>query len=243
MLFFKKKLPTSTEREGGNRPEKLIDSKPLTLPELDEIIKNRISTIQKEFSDGFNFIKQHPKTVSFFGSARTVETEDDYKNAYELARQVSALGYAVITGGGPGIMAAANRGAFDEKGESIGFTIELPHEQSTNKFLNGSLNFRYFFARKVALTYAAEAYVYFPGGFGTFDELFEILTLVQTHKIEKVPIILFGSYFWTPLKDFLCEYLGSKGKIDNHDLELFTITDSIETAMQIIKEAPVREAN
>ncbi len=243
MLFFKKKLPKGTVIVSESKSHKADGSKPLTLPEIDELIKNRISTIQKEFSDGFNFIKQHPKTVSFFGSARTIDTEDDYKNAYQLARQVSALGYTVITGGGPGIMAAANRGAFDEKGQSVGFTIELPHEQSTNQYTNSTLSFKYFFARKVALTYAAEAYVYFPGGFGTLDELFEILTLVQTHKIEKVPIILFGSYFWTPLQDFLLEYLGSKGKIDDTDMSLFTITDSIDTAMQIIKEAPIRDAN
>ena len=151
MLFFKKKLPIGTETINENRSHKPDASEPLTLPELDEVIKNRISTIQKEFSDGFNFIKQHPKTVSFFGSARTIETEDDYKNAYELARQVSALGYTVITGGGTGVMAAANRGAFDEKGQSVGFTIELPHEQSTNAYLNGTLSFKYFFARKVAI--------------------------------------------------------------------------------------------
>lgn len=236
MLFFKKK-------KVEERPQKHTASQPLTLPELDELIKNRITLIQQEFSDGFNFIKNHPKTVSIFGSARTIESEDDYKNAYELGRRIAQLGYTVITGGGPGIMAAANRGAFTEKGKSVGFTIELPREQVTNPFLNESLNFNYFFARKVALTYAAEAYVYFPGGFGTFDELFEILTLIQTNKIEKVPVILFGSYYWTPLKNFLTEYLGSKGKIDNEDLDLFVITDSLDETMNIIESAPFRVAN
>ncbi len=237
MLFFKKKKIAETMAD-PRRPHKPVSPEPLTLPELDEVIKNRISTIQKEFEDGFNFIKKYPKTVSFFGSARTLETEDDYKNAHELGKRVAELGYAVITGGGPGIMEAANRGAFEQKGQSAGFGIELPHEQMPNKYLN-----RYFFARKVALTYAAEAYVYFPGGFGTMDELFEILTLVQTNKIERVPIILFGSYFWSPLKDFLIQYLGKYGKIDAFDLDLFVITDSIDTAMQIIKDAPIREAN
>jgi uncharacterized protein (TIGR00730 family) len=236
MLFFKKKKEIE-------RPHKLVSSQPLTLPELDTQIKNRIDVIQKEFTDSFNFIKKYPKTVSFFGSARTIEAEDDYKNAYRLARRVSELGYAVITGGGPGIMAAANKGAFEEKGASVGFTINLPREQSTNSFVNDSLNFNYFFARKVALTYAAEAYVYFPGGFGTLDELFEILTLVQTNKIEKVPIILFGSYFWLPFKNFLLEYLGANGKIDSTDINLFIITDSLDEAMRIIRAAPIREAN
>lgn len=239
MLFFKKKVST----QKNVRPQKHITTDPLTLSELDEHIKNRITVIQKEFTDGFNFINKHEKTVTIFGSARTMDNEDDYKNAYELGRKIAQLKYTVITGGGPGIMEAANRGAFTEKGMSVGFTIRLPQEQTTNPYLNESLNFNYFFARKVALTYAAEAYVYFPGGFGTMDELFEILTLVQTNKIEKVPIILFGSYFWSPLKNFLCEFLGKNGKIDNEDINLFTITDSIETAIEIIKEAPIREAN
>jgi uncharacterized protein (TIGR00730 family) len=236
MLFFKKKKEIE-------RPHKITHSKPLTLPELDTQIKNRINLIQKEFIESFTFIKKYPKTVSFFGSARTLESEDDYRNAHRLAHRVSRLGYAVITGGGPGIMEAANKGAFDEKGASVGFTIQLPKEQTTNPYLKDSFNFNYFFARKVALTYAAEAYVYFPGGFGTLDELFEMLTLVQTNKIEKVPIILFGSYFWLPFKNFLLEYLGANGKISSTDINLFTITDSLDEAMKIIEEAPIRDAN
>ena len=236
MLFFKKKKEIE-------RPHKIISSQPLTLPELDTQIKNRINIIQQEFIESFTFIKKYSKTVSFFGSARTAAVEDDYKKAYRLARRASELGYAVITGGGPGIMEAANKGAFEEKGASVGFTIDLPREQTTNPYLNDSYNFNYFFARKVALTYAAEAYVYFPGGFGTLDELFEMLTLIQTNKIEKVPIILFGSYFWLPFKNFLIEHLSANGKIDNLDMNLFVITDSLDEAMRIIKEAPIREAN
>jgi uncharacterized protein (TIGR00730 family) len=140
-------------------------------------------------------------------------------------------------------MEAANRGAFENKGESLGLTIKLPMEQVTNQYMNRVLSFKYFFARKVALTYAAEAYVYFPGGFGTMDELFEILTLVQTNKIEKVPVILFGSYFWNPLKNLLVEQLEINGKIDQADLDLFVITDSIETAVELIKAAPIRKAH
>ena len=236
MIFFKKK-------QAPERPEKDVCPQPLTLPELDAQIKTRIDAIGKEFTDGFNFIKNSEKTVSFFGSARTTPEEDDYKNAYALAAEISKLGYSVVTGGGPGIMEAANRGAFDNRGESLGLTIKLPMEQLTNKFLNRNLPFKYFFARKVALTYAAEAYVYFPGGFGTMDELFEILTLVQTNKIERVPVILFGSYFWSPLRQFLVDQLAIHGKIDEADLELFTITDSIQTAVDVIKAAPIRKAH
>ena len=240
MLFFKKKKAAI---ETLQRPEKEMCPQPLTLPELDAQIKTRVETITQEFTDGFNFIKASEKTVSFFGSARTLPDEDDYKNAHKLAEEVSKLGYAVVTGGGPGIMEAANRGSFENKGESLGLTIKLPMEQITNKFMNRNLPFKYFFARKVALTYAAEAYVYFPGGFGTMDELFEILTLVQTNKIERVPVILFGSYFWNPLRQFLVDQLAIRGKIDQSDLDLFVITDSIDTAVDIIKAAPIRKAN
>lgn len=236
MIFFRKKNKVE-------RPSKPLCSRPLTLSELDEQIKKRIDIIQDEFEAGFDLIKECEKTVSFFGSARTLPEEQDYKNAQALAKEVSKLGYGVVTGGGPGIMGAANKGAFENKGLSLGLTIQLPMEQVTNPYLNHSLNFNYFFTRKVALTYAAEAYVYFPGGFGTLDELFEILTLVQTNKIEKVPIILFGSHFWNPLKNFIEEHQLSEGKIDDKDIELFTITDSIEEAVSIIKSAPIRQAH
>lgn len=245
MIFFKKKKQEDMKQEDMSvaRPNKIKSSQPLTLTELDQHIKERISTIQNEFTDGFNFIKKCEKSVSFFGSARTLENEQDYINAMNLASRISTLGYAIITGGGPGIMEAANRGASENKGLSIGFTIKLPSEQVTNPYINQTLNFKYFFTRKVALTYAAEAYIYFPGGFGTMDELFEILTLVQTNKIEQVPIVLFGSYFWNPLKDFIIHFLVKNGKIDQSDMKLFIITDSIDEAVNIVKNAPIREAH
>lgn len=236
MLFFRKKKDLE-------RPHKHISSQPLTLPELEAQIKKRVSTISKEFLTGFDIIKDTPKTVTFFGSARTLSSEDDYQNAYGLAKQIAQLGYAIVTGGGPGIMEAANKGAYEVDGNSYGFTIQLPREQVTNPYLNKAINFQYFFTRKVSLTYAAEAYVYFPGGFGTLDELFEILTLVQTHKIVSVPIILFGSYFWKPLEQFIQEFLVKNGKIDEGDMNLFVITDSIEEAVEIIKNAPIRNAH
>lgn len=233
MLFFRKK-------KDEQRPHKQTNRQPLTLSELDTEIKDKISTIQNEFINGFAFIKKHPKTVTFFGSARTLPEEQDYKNAELLASLISNLGYTIITGGGPGIMGAANKGAHAGKGDSIGFTIQLPMEQVTNPYLNDSLNFNYFFARKVALTYSAEAYIYFPGGFGTMDELFEILTLVQTNKIERVPIILFNTKFWKPLQKFIHNHLLAMGKIDKEDMDLFIITDSIEEALRIVEKAPIR---
>ncbi len=236
MLFFKKKSLNGSSSNGAC-------PQPLTLPDLDKQIKTRINAIGKEFADGFHFIKGSEKTVSVFGSARTMPEEEDYKNAYLLASEISKIGYSVVTGGGPGIMEAANRGAYENGGESLGLTIKLPMEQVTNGYMNRVLSFKYFFARKVALTYAAEAYVYFPGGFGTMDELFEILTLVQTNKIEKVPVILFGSYFWGPLKQFLVDQLEVNDKISQTDLDLFVITDSIETAVEMIKAAPIRKAH
>lgn len=236
MLFFRKK-------EDVLRPHKCISSHPLTLPELEAQIKKRVSVISKEFLLGFDAIKNTPKSVTFFGSARTHSLEADYHNAYQLGKKVAQLGYTVVTGGGPGIMEAANKGAHEINGKSLGFTIQLPTEQITNPYLDKSINFQYFFTRKVTLTYSAEVYVYFPGGFGTLDELFEILTLIQTNKIVAVPIILFGSYFWNPLEQFIREFLVDNGKIDETDLKLFTITDSIKEAVEIVKSAPIRNAH
>lgn len=236
MIFFK-------EKKAQVRPHKYNTTHPLTLPDLESQIKNRITNISNEFLAGFSLIKESPKTVTFFGSARTLSTETDYQNAYNLAKEIAKLGYAIVTGGGPGIMEAGNKGAFEVDGNSIGLTIQLPTEQVINPYINKNLNFEYFFTRKVSLTYAAEAYIYFPGGFGTLDELFEILTLVQTNKIERVPIILFGSYFWNPLETFIRELLLKNEKIHEADMKLFIITDSIGEVIEIVKSAPIRNAH
>jgi uncharacterized protein (TIGR00730 family) len=220
---------------------KTYTDKPLTLKEIQEDNKERVDRIQEEFSKGFDFIKNCTSSVTFFGSARTPEDDPEYIKCRELAGKISTeLQYAVVTGGGPGIMEAANRGAYENEGQSVGFTINLPMEQVTNKYLTDHLGFHYFFSRKVCLSFSAEAFVYFPGGFGTYDELFEILTLVQTNKIEKTPIILFGVEYWTNFLTFIKENLLSKEKIDEQDLELFTITDDINEAVEIIKNAPKR---
>jgi len=227
-----------------NRPHKSILSEPLTLEKINADIHDRIDNITKEFTEGFNFIKTQSKSVTFFGSARTLETENDYQKAQELAKRISTeLGYAIFTGGGPGIMEAANRGAFENNGKSFGLTIKLPTEQITNPYLTNHINFKYFFSRKVCMSYSAEAYVYFPGGFGTLDELFEILTLVQTNKIEKVPVVLIGTEFWKPFDDFIRNTLLKTEKIEEEDLKLYTITDNLDEALEIIKNAPVRIAD
>ncbi len=225
------------------RPRKVAAKEILTLDGLNQEIDKRVNKITEEFSDGFHFVKTRSKSITVFGSARTLEDEKDYIMARELSyRAVKELGYSVVTGGGPGIMEAANRGAFEAGGRSYGLTIKLPMEQVTNKYLTDHLDFRYFFSRKVSMTFAAEAYVYFPGGFGTLDELFEILTLVQTEKIEKLPIILIGKVYWNDLDKYIKDHLlgGDFEKIDRSDLELYTITDSIDEALEIIRNAPTR---
>jgi uncharacterized protein (TIGR00730 family) len=224
--------------------EKNLPEEPLTLKELNEQIKNRVDHIKDEFTQGFDFLKTCEKSVTFFGSARIKEGDKDYEQARKLAGRIaSELDYAIVTGGGPGIMEAANRGAYEADRKSIGLTIYLPMEQKTNPYLSAHLGFHYFFVRKVCLTYAAEAYIYFPGGFGTMDEFFEILTLVQTNKIEEVPIILFGSEYWKPLEEYIKEKLLKHKKVDAKDLELYTITDDEEEVLEIIKNSPIRKAS
>jgi uncharacterized protein (TIGR00730 family) len=165
-----------------NLPAKDLNIEPITVKEIEDEIEKRISLIDQEFNRGFDFIKDQPKTVTFFGSSRFKEDNEHYQKARQLAAKLSQLGYSIVTGGGPGIMEGANRGAFEAQGRSLGLTIKLPTEQVRNPYLTDTLDFYYFFTRKVMLAFSAEAYLFFPGGFGTFDELFEILTLVQTKK-------------------------------------------------------------
>jgi uncharacterized protein (TIGR00730 family) len=217
---------------------------PLSFAELDHDVEQRANKVEQEFQQGLQFIKQFEKSVTFFGSARTDENDIDYKAARHLAAHISKqLGYAIVTGGGPGIMEAANRGAHDAGGHSVGLTIRLPYEQETNPYLTHHLDFYYFFSRKVTLTFAAEAYVYFPGGFGTMDEFFEILTLVQTGKIAPVPLILVGKKYWAGLDSFIKKQLEKNEKIDDTDRQLYTITDDEDEILEIIKRAPIRSGH
>ncbi|HMP67198.1 MAG TPA: TIGR00730 family Rossman fold protein [Candidatus Paceibacterota bacterium] len=213
----------------------------LTLEKIDQALNKKIEVIEKEFRDGFDFIKKHEKSVTFFGSARNSDDDPDYINARKLASRISKeTGYAIVTGGSGGIMEAANRGSFDVGGESLGLNIKLPQEQNANPYITAGMEFEYFFSRKVCLSFSAEAYVYFPGGFGTLDELFEILTLVQTGKIEPVPVLLVGSYFWNDLDKFIKEHLLKNKKIDQSDLDLYKITDNHDEIIELIKKAPIR---
>ncbi len=224
-----------------NKPAKELPTKPITLHEVEQEIEKRVSEIELEFKRGFQFIKDQPKSVTFFGSARLPETSEHYQRARHIGYKLASLGYSVVTGGGPGIMEGANRGAFEANGKSLGLNIKLPMEQSENPYLTDSEDFYYFFTRKVMLAFSAEAYLFFPGGFGTFDELFEILTLVQTHKIEKVPVILIGKEFWDDSILFMRNHmLKGHDMIDEEDLNLFTITDSEDEVVEIVKNVPIR---
>ncbi|MDH5442622.1 MAG: TIGR00730 family Rossman fold protein [Candidatus Nomurabacteria bacterium] len=203
----------------------------------------RICAINEEFRQGLDFLDNYPKSVTFFGSARFEPGHKYYELARETANKiVTETGYAIITGGGPGIMEGGNRGAHEAGGDSIGMTIQLPMEQTNNPYVTASVAFYYFFTRKVALTYSAEVYVYFPGGFGTMDELFEILTLVQTEKISKVPIVLMGREFWEPLDGFIKTVLAEKFEaISPDDRQLYIICDNPDEVVKIVKNAPVRD--
>ena len=217
------------------------NNNPLTLSEISESAEKRVALISKEFINGFEFIKNYPRSVTFFGSARTKRGEYYYDKAEKLAeRIVKELHYSVTTGGGPGIMEAVNKGAFGAGGNSLGLTIELPREQSVNQYLTDKEDFHYFFSRKVCLSFSAEAYVFFPGGFGTLDEFLEILTLIQTNKIPKAPIVLVGENHWKPLEEFFKEVLLKNEMISESDLSLYTITDNEEEILKIIKTAPIR---
>ncbi len=194
----------------------------------------RVLKIMSEFVQGFDDLARVGPAITFFGSSRSKEKDKYYRLAYETAFTLGKLGYAIITGGGPGIMEAANRGAYDSGTLSVGLNIEIPKEQHPNRYQNISLKFDYFFVRKVMLLKYSLAYVIFPGGFGTFDELFEALTLIQTGKSYKFPIILFGSEFWEPLLEYMRNYMVKFGTIDEEDLDLMSLVDTPQEVVSIV---------
>ena len=197
----------------------------------------RALRIQSEFVEGFDALANVGPAVSVFGSARVRPSHPDYRAARRLGRALVRAGLAVITGGGPGIMEAANRGAAEAGGVSVGCNIELPFEQRLNPYVNLGIEFRYFFVRKTMFVKYAEAFVIFPGGFGTLDELFEAVTLVQTGKIHRFPVILWGSAFWTGLLDWMRASLLEGGKISPEDMDLIQVTDDADHIVAVVKEA------
>lgn len=195
----------------------------------------RVLRIQSEFVEGFGALAEVPKAVTVFGSARTPKGHPQYERSRELGKALAEAGFAVITGGGPGVMEGANRGACEADGYSIGLGIELPFEQGLNEWVDLGINFRYFFVRKTMFVKYSQAFVCLPGGFGTLDEMFEALTLVQTGKVTRFPIILLGTAFWSGLIDWIKDTLVAEGTVSASDLELIHCTDSIEEAVQIIR--------
>lgn len=190
--------------------------------------EDRRLRIDSDFTNGFDFINHYSNVVTVFGSARFTHEHPYYKKAREVGSMLASEGYTVVTGGAGGIMEAANRGAFEAGGTSIGLNIELPHEQVANKYTTQSLDFRYFFSRKVFLAFATQALICFPGGFGTLDELFEVMTLIQTKKMPAAPVILVGRDFWGDLDIFIRKQLRDKQQtISYEDPELYTITDEV----------------
>jgi uncharacterized protein (TIGR00730 family) len=226
-----KKLPTEDEQ--------LLESPPQQVSERLFLKSDswRVLRIMGEFVWGFDNLADVSDGVTIFGSARTQPSDPQYQKAVETARLLARAGIPVITGGGPGIMEAANRGALEGGGLSIGCNIELPFEQGSNAYLTRSLNFKFFFVRKMMFVKYATAFIVFPGGYGTLDELFESLTLIQTGKVKHFPVILFGREYWSGLVDWLTRTVAAENKINPADLRLFTLTDDPAEAAAVVIEA------
>lgn len=251
-IFDTKKKPASKKKPG--EPKTVRDAKAveaetgywrltddevlLRSPEPEDVYKTsdswRVFRIMGEFVGGFDELAATTHGVSIFGSARVAEEHESYKAAYETARLLGAAGFEIITGGGPGIMEAANRGAKDVGAVSIGCNIELPMEQLPNAYQNRSITFKYFFVRKTMFIKYSNAYVIFPGGFGTMDELFEALTLIQTRKIRNFPVVLFGSQYWRGMLAWLTSTMLNEKMISPEDLGLLHLTDSPQGAVDFI---------
>jgi len=228
---------------GTTQDEQLLES-----PGPDEFTHTdtwRVFRIMGEFVTGFDELATLSRGISIFGSARTSKDDPDYAAAQETAALLARAGFAVITGGGPGIMEAANRGAFDAGGLSIGCNIELPFEQGSNPYLTKGLKFKYFFVRKMMFVKYSLGFIIFPGGFGTLDELFEALTLIQTQKIRNFPVVLFGSDYWNGLLNWIRDYALRDGKVTEEDLGRLHLTDSPAEVVQIIadSQSSLRQAN
>jgi uncharacterized protein (TIGR00730 family) len=197
----------------------------------------RVLRIQSEFVEGFGMLAELGKAITIFGSARTRPDDPYYAKAVELGAKLSAVGYAVITGGGPGIMEAANKGCHEAGGNSVGLGIELPFEQTMNEYVDLGMVFRYFFARKTCFLKYSIGYVGFPGGYGTLDEIFEAVTMIQTGKITSFPLVLFGTAYWTPMLEWISDTLVTEGKVSPADVHLFQLTDDVDEVVDIFRAA------
>jgi uncharacterized protein (TIGR00730 family) len=223
-----------SSRTGVPTEDELLLESPVSAPAATDFTHSdpwRVFRIMGEFVEGFDTLAGVGPSVTIFGSARVLPDHEQYRFAERTARLLVEAGFAVITGGGPGIMEAANKGAHEADGISIGCNIELPFEQGTNPYVDVSINFRYFFVRKTMFVKYAEAFIIFPGGFGTLDELFEALTLIQTEKVRNFPVILFGTAYWHGLMEWIRGTMLAEGKISAEDLDLLMLTDSPEEAV------------
>ncbi len=236
---------SGSPRTSVTEDERLLAAPPPALVERARFTSTdpwRVLRIMGEFVEGFDTLADVRNAATFFGSARALPGDPYYEKAVETARLLAREGFAIITGGGPGIMEAANRGAQEGNGLSIGCNIELPFEQGTNAYVERAINFRYFFVRKTMFVKYSTAFIVFPGGYGTMDELFEALTLIQTGKVKYFPVVLVGRAYWSGLADWLRDRVAGEGKIATSDLELFHLTDDPGEAARRVLEARERRA-
>ncbi|MGH3386055.1 MAG: TIGR00730 family Rossman fold protein [Nocardioidaceae bacterium] len=221
--------------EGSTTDQRLLDNRgPSDWVHTDPW---RVLRIQSEFVEGFGMLAELGPAISVFGSARTKPDHPDYETGVRLGKALAGAGYAVITGGGPGAMEAANKGAVEAGGTSVGLGIELPFESGLNQWIDIGINFRYFFARKTMFVKYAQGFVVLPGGLGTLDEVFEAVTLVQTQKVTSFPIVLIGSEYWAGLLQWLRDTVLASGRVSEVDLDLLRVTDEVEEAVRIIEQA------
>ncbi|MEN3298688.1 TIGR00730 family Rossman fold protein [Pseudonocardia sp.] len=223
------------QTEGSTTDQRLLDSRgPSDWVHTDPW---RVMRIQAEFVEGFGMLAELPRAVTVFGSARTPADSPEYAQGVQLGAALADAGFATITGGGPGAMEAVNRGCSEAGGLSVGLGIELPFEQGLNEWVDLGINFRYFFARKTMFVKYSQAFVCLPGGFGTLDELFEAMTLVQTKKVTKFPVVLLGKEYWQGLYDWIAGPVLKTGKIGEKDLALLHLTDDVDDAVKVVHEA------
>lgn len=235
-------MTTEIKNESRHITKEDIRNGCMVIPGGDKEEEAKLCLIQEEFRDGIDFVKDLGPSVTFYGSARLKPDHPEYIKAYELSNRIAKeLGYIIISGGGAGIMEAANKGAYDAGIESVGFTIKLPREQDTNPYVTKEVSFRFFFARQVSMSYSTEACIFCAGGTGTMYEFFEMLTHLQTGKIGKIPVVLYGTEFWNPIKKLLEEQFVEKYKtISNSDLERFIVTDDVNQIIEVIRASKMR---